>query len=261
MRESFLFTWRTYTRFILRRFNENYYIGSSFKNIKYSVVDEPYAVVNLYQKLKNALIGFMEDINMNEPSQFKILELKNMDLPLQRLLDYFSSQIKESFTEKLIDIKYVKSLKNLITNAMKTLYNSGSDNDSEKSLTDEELDDIEKGFNTLIYKTTKTSSAVFEQSFHVSSNGIRKSKSTPGEKGSNIIKIEIIQASDVARIPIEDRWKCVAKKAVFVTKSSTDPLRQDVNNILKSVFENMKKIKNLKTSQMVLSKRNRFQTY
>lgn len=125
------------------------------ENIKYSVVDEPYAVVNLYQKLKNSLIGFMEDINMNELSQFKILELKNMDLPLQRLLDYFSSQIKESFTENSIDIKYVKSFKNLITNAMKTLYNSGSDNDDEKSSTDDELDDIEKGFNTLIKTTTK----------------------------------------------------------------------------------------------------------
>lgn len=101
-----------------------------------------------------------------------------------------------------------------------------------------------------------------EQSFQINSNGVRKTITSPGEKGSHLIKIEITDFSDIKNVAVGDRWKYVAKKAIFLTKTSSDPLYKDVNKILKNVLQNLKNIKDIRKTELTIgSTSSRFKPY
>lgn len=207
-------------------------------NLKKIILDEQDVLVNVFFTLSNAVSNFLLDEN-SQPNYIKIKEMK---LTLEEMLQYFSEQIsQENLHAKSINFDCIKRFKELIQETEKIELININDSDTD---VDDDDDVVKKAFSTAFASKKSTTHTKFEQSFHLLSNEEKQWIKTTGEEGKYLIEIKVTDTKDLKKIPSDEWWKKVCKKAVFLASSSSDPLYVATNKILKDAFYQINKTKN-----------------
>lgn len=234
-------------------------------SLKKVILEEPEPLVNIFFILSNAVTNFL----MDEVSQATYLKIKDSKISFEALMHYFNEQINEDHLNmKSINFDYIKRFKELIKKSENKIEKIDCINiiDSETDINDDDDDDddiIEKAFSSVFSpkkkSNIKTNNTKFEQSFHLLTNDEKKWIKTPGEEGRYLIEIKITDTKDIKKVPTDEWWKKVGKKAVFLTSSSQDPLYIESNKILKEAINKINKIKNISKGKYTVG--NKFKPY
>lgn len=177
----------------------------------------------------------------------------------QSVLNFHEPQFKQSSANKFYSLvekslnKQTKS--NHISKKRKHNDNeSDSDESASSSDSDSETDFFKRMYGSCGVNENKKK-RTFVQSFSLLKDGVNKIVSTPGERGSYLIKIEVTDTRDIKDLAVAERWRKVAKKAVFLT-SPIDENYLSIKKILKNVVESISKIDGIKKESKNYSKFN-----
>lgn len=236
------------------------------ENLKKIVFNETDTIINLFFILFNAVTNFYSD----EVSQATYIQMKDAKLSFEELITCFQEQIeKEYLYKKTMSFDLIKRFRELVENSKievlvvpsvpklqdPEIINIESEHDDD----DDDDDDIKRAFSTVFSSKKSKQHNKFEQSFHLLVNDEKQWIKTPGEEGRYLVEIKITDTKDIKKVPTDEWWKKVHKKAVFLASSSQDTLYIDTNKILKNAFDRINKIKN--KSQGKYSVDSRFKPY
>ena len=187
-------------------------------------------------------------------SEKDMLFLNTYLFDIDEIYNYLNTHIM-NFKDKII-LKTVFTTinsiikKNMYTegeNTMDVVNVDDDDDDDNDDDDDDDDDEFNKIFTSIKRKSKKNDKTdeLFEQFVSFKSNGSNKTLTTPGEKGSYLIKIDISDTNDLRGVDRKDRWLKAAYRSQFLLQCK-DTTYTQLHKIILMKSRELARIKNVK---------------
>lgn len=189
-------------------------------------------------------------------SQKDIPALNTYIFDIDMIYNYLNSYII-NFKEKNISKTIFTFINNLIRKHFITFnteenddimtLDDDDDNDNDNDNDDDDDDEFDKIFTSVKRSKSKNNKTddLFEQFVSFRSNDSCKTLTTPGERGSYLIKIDISDTKDLRGVDKKDRWLKAAYRSQFLLKTK-DSIYHQLHKIILTKSRELTKIKNVK---------------